>query len=224
MNQPGAARTRCRSLARAAKTSALAGLLVVGTASILASPIEAATTVYRSVDAEGRVIYSDTPPAPGESAEAVEIGDPESFSTPETAPPAQDGESWDWDMTRQPGEESTPIAYTSAAIVSPANDEGVRDNEGNVTVVAAVEPGLRTGDSIELLLDGQVMASGAGNSITLAEVDRGTHTLAVRVVDESGAIQVESEPSTFHMIRYVPDLAPNRPKPSPAPKPKPRGN
>jgi hypothetical protein len=46
-------------------------------------------------------------------------------------------------------------------------------------------------------------------------VERGTHTLEARIVDEAGTILVASDPVTFHMLRYVPQLAPNRPKPSP---------
>jgi hypothetical protein len=52
-------------------------------------------------------------------------------------------------------------------------------------------------------------------------VERGTHSLLARVVDPGGAVLIESEVSTFHMLRYVPLTAPNRPKPpTPTPKPK----
>ena len=42
-------------------------------------------TVYRTVDAEGRVSFSDTPPPPGSAAEVIEMRDTRAGPDPETA-------------------------------------------------------------------------------------------------------------------------------------------
>jgi hypothetical protein len=200
-----------RSAAAAAFVAALSLTAVL----LESAPAAAATTVYRSVDSEGRVVFSDTPPGPGESAETVEIREPTSFEAPATPPPADASATWDWDMTASGEEEGGTFTYTAATVLSPANDESVRENSGTVTIVAGVDPELRPGHQIQVLMDGQIVATTGGNQVTLTEVDRGTHTLLVRVVDESGAILIEGVPSTFHMQRYAPLLAPNRPRPTP---------
>lgn len=183
---------------------------------MLGSGAFAATTVYRSVDANGNVVFTDRPPRAGEATETVEIRAPNSISRPEeSAPPAAGTEAWEWDMQAGEDADQTPFSYVALAIVAPANDEGIRQNDGNVTVIASVEPGLREGDQIQVLLDGQYIAAAAGTSITLTEVERGTHTLEAQVVDESGAVLLTSQPVTFHLLRYVPQLAPNRPRPVP---------
>ena len=37
----------------------------------------------------------------------------------------------------------------------------------------------------------------------LSNVDRGTHTAAVRIVDRDGFVVIESDPTTFHLMRVT---------------------
>jgi len=195
--------------------------VLLACAALLTGAAFAATTVYRSVDAQGNVVFSDQPPGPGETAETLEIAAPDTFETPVSPPTstddagAADAQTWDWDMDGGAPAEQTPFVYAALAIVAPVNDEGLRDNAGNVNIVTAVEPDLRPGHLLEILLDGTVVSSSAGNTASLTEVERGTHTLEARILDEQGAVLITSQPSIFHMLRYVPALAPNRPKPTP---------
>lgn len=208
--------SQIRAATRAHRSATLVASLLLAAMLLDAAPAAAATTVYRSVDSEGRVVFSDTPPGPGESAEAIEIRDPTSFEAPSTTPSSDASPAWEWDMMAEEGaEERANFTYTAASVLSPANDESVRENSGTVTIVAGIEPELRPGHQVEVLMDGQVVAATGGSQVTLTEVDRGTHTLQVRVVDPSGAILIEGAPSTFHLLRYAPLLAPNRPKPTP---------
>jgi len=194
----------------------LAPLLLLALLAPAPAVTQAATTIYRTVDADGNPVFSDQPPPPGERAETLEIQQPSSFQAPaQPQDPASGADTWDWDMQSQDEESEVPFVYGGVAIVAPANDEGVRGNDGVLNVVAAVTPELRPGHQIEILLDGQVVASAADSAITVSEVERGTHTLEARIVDEAGTVLVASDPVTFHMLRYVPQLAPNRPKPSP---------
>lgn len=174
----------------------------------------AATTVYRSVDAQGNVVFSDQPPAPGQQAETVEIREPTSFQS-NTPPAANDSNAtWEWDMRAQDAADQA-IAYGGIVIASPANDEGVRANDGTLTVVVGVDPELQPGHLVEILLDGGLAGSANATSVALTEIERGTHTLEARIVDASGTVLATSSPVTFHMLRYAPLLAPNRPRPAP---------
>jgi hypothetical protein len=98
-----------------------------------------------------------------------------------------------------PGLAQAPGGYASVAIVQPANEETVHDNEGNVSVQVAVSPRLAPGDRIVLLLDGRPVSQQPGTTLALSGVERGTHTLQAQVVDTNGATLAASQLVTFHM-------------------------
>ena len=177
----------------------------------LGSSAQAATTVYRSVNAEGNPVFSDRPPDRRVQSETIQLENPNTFTQPAPALPGADGRTWEWRPGDADADETTALVYRTLAIRSPANDETVRENAGNVTVVATIEPDLRPGHIVEVVLDGQVVAAGSSATVALTEIERGTHTLMVRIIDEAGQTLLGSPPSTFHLQRYAPLLAPNRP-------------
>lgn len=100
---------------------------------------------------------------------------------------------------------SASVAIASAAglrITSPAPEETIHDNAGDVRVVLSVEDGaaLPAGYRIRLLLDGEPAAhDGSGMRLQLFGIDRGTHRLQALIVDEAGRVLTRSEPVTFYM-------------------------
>ena len=101
--------------------------------------------------------------------------------------------------------------YASLHIVSPQPNATIRDNRGTVRVVVQLVPPLRVdqGDHLTLWLDGHATAQMAGAEHRLTNVDRGTHTIQVKVDAKSGAMLMQSEPVIFHM-HQASRLAPNR--------------
>ena len=97
-----------------------------------------------------------------------------------------------------PGLAQAPGSY-NVAIVQPANEETVHDNQGNVAVQVAVSPGLAPGDRIVLVLDGRPVRQQTGTTFALSGVERGAHTLQAQVVDANGATLAASRPVTFYM-------------------------
>jgi len=180
-----------------------AGVLLALTL-LLANEAAAATKIYRTVDQNGNVVFTDVPPKSEQEGRAVDLSQPNSFTPPENqqqpglragAPAGDaDGEAEDEDT-------AAAGAYRSLRIVQPAADEPVRDNAGNVTVIAAVEPDLHRRHELQLLLDGAVRQSGRSPTFQLENVDRGTHTVEVRIVDENGNTVTASDPSVFHLQR-----------------------
>jgi len=93
--------------------------------------------------------------------------------------------------------------YASARIASPADGEGLRANSGNFVVQAQVEPELRQGHRLRLLLNGN--AHGAAQTaltFPLTAVERGEHRLQLQIVNEGGGIVFAGESSTFHLLRH----------------------
>jgi hypothetical protein len=142
----------------------------------------------------GEVIYSDKPPPEATSGEEVTVEPLQSFKVP-AAPPLEDS------TANKDDEEKSDDNYAEFKVTSPSNDATIRDNGGNVRVSLSLSPSLRSGHSIEVMMDGRSIGSGKGTSVTLTEVDRGTHTVQASVKDAEGKEIVRSNSVIFHLKR-----------------------
>ena len=146
-----------------------------------------AQTVYRSVDKDGNMVFSDTPV---EGAEEIEIKEVQTIP----ALPVSSGE-----VLSTPAPEEKP--YTSLKIASPGNDEAIRDNAGNLNVIIEINPQLQSMHKLTLYLDGGEYGSSSSTTFNLINLDRGTHQLRVVVQDPAGKILTSTPSITFHMLR-----------------------
>ena len=89
------------------------------------------------------------------------------------------------------------MAMAGARVVSPAVDEMVHNNVGDVRVVVEDVPrGLR----LQPVLDGQVTGEPVADPVFhLSGVERGTHELVVRLVDARGREVGRTPAVTFHL-------------------------
>jgi hypothetical protein len=181
----------------------LAVALLLAVLAATGAPAEAATRIYRTVDADGNVVFTDVPPRPGEPGEPVELQQGSDFTPPEPATnPSPLVRLEDWLGENDDDGEAAPASYATLRILSPADDEGLRDNAGNVMVVAEIDPALQTGHTLQLYLDGTLTQSiRSGRTFQLTNVDRGSHSLELRVVDAGGATLMASEAHSFHLQR-----------------------
>jgi len=151
----------------------LIGLLLLSAQSV--------ATVYRWVDDNGKVHYSDEPK---NNAEAVELNEntQNNMSVPppvkhNTAPAAE-----------------TKINYT-ISITTPQQEATVRDNNGDFTVSVSVAPQLPRGVLLTLLIDGVVTVQPqASTEFQLTGINRGEHSLVVNAVTQSGKVLASSSP------------------------------
>ncbi len=163
---------------------------------IVAANTAAATELYRWVDEQGRLHYSDRPV---EGAETVTLGTtpaparaPAPAAASRPAPPRPDPAA---------AEQTAPVAYKSVGILSPAEDEVLWNIGSVLTVKVDVQPGLQPGHRIVVRYNGQTVADWPAEATThqITEVYRGTHTVAVSVIDAGGNPLAASEPVTFHV-------------------------
>jgi Domain of unknown function (DUF4124) len=143
-----------------------------------------ATTVYRWVDAQGVVHYSDQPHP---NAQKLEIRGAQTFS----ALPLSGASSGDDSSQTQ---SSSAAAYDSCSIAQPA-DQQMLMNVYQATAVVQTSPALRSGDEVRLFLDGKQM-QGSGPSYTFP-VDRGQHSVQAVIQDSTGQIVCETSSVTF---------------------------
>jgi hypothetical protein len=148
-----------------------------------------AAEVYKWVDEEGNIVYSDQPRPGAEELENLEI---QTYRAPR-------------ERRLEPEPEPlAPVKYESIGIVSPANDATIRDNSGNISVSVALTPPLMVerGHRLSFRLNGQAPGEPqTGTTFQFQNVDRGTHTLSVAVVDASGAVVGSSDGVVVHLHR-----------------------
>ena len=86
------------------------------------------------------------------------------------------------------------------AILAPADSEMIHNNNGSVIVTLAARE-LEPDEELVLLLDQREVARdhSAPAFIVLNDIERGTHELQVRIVDDEDEVVAESPVSTFHV-------------------------
>ena len=175
---------------------------------MLALPGVAADKVYKKINPDGTVEFSDQP---AEGSEEVQLQQAPSIKI-------EKPKSLDY-LYPERGNSNAQIDY-SLKINSPANEETIRDNTGNVTLKGQISPALVSGHRMRWMLDGEVLPE-RGTTISLSNVERGSHTVQMQVVDSDGQVLGSSDPVTFHLRRHS-TIPPANPAPNfPAPKPKP---
>lgn len=143
--------------------------------------------IYSWVDKNGVLVFSDTP----------KVGATEVKLTSQTlSMPTVDTRILD---------EQQPVAAKSYKVVisSPADQGTVRENTGSVYVTSRITPRFENGFKIQLLVDGTAFAEPSNTStFALRDVNRGEHTLQVKLFDPQGSIVSVSPISTFLCIEH----------------------
>ncbi len=155
-----------------------------------------AETVYKTVDKEGNIIFSDSRT---ENAEVIEIRDAQALDIPKVR-------SF---KLSPPKEKHKASEYTKLVIVNPQNDASIHSNEGNVTINTDIEPEINNKDTLVLYLDGKQVETGKKPQFLLTNLNRGTHTVDVALKNQDGVELKRSGKVTFH-IRRISILSPNR--------------
>ncbi len=146
--------------------------------------------VYKYIDEDGVVHYTDQPVA---GAERIDIDKrPASAAARRSAPQRRAP-----DTETQPAADQ-PFGYQSLTFSSPVAEQTLWNIGGVLNVSVSLAPGLRTGDRVRLYFDGNPQTI-TGTGVELQEVWRGTHNLQAEVVDPSGKVLIRSKPIRFYV-------------------------
>jgi hypothetical protein len=146
--------------------------------------------VYRHVEPDGMVVFSDKPQS---KAEVVNI-------RPIQIVPATK-------ITNANNKESIKDlvvpGYSTLSISSPAHDETIPNGAvGTFNISGLIEPSLKKGHSVVLQVDGKrIDYSRDGANFTLKNVDRGTHILQLQITDAKDEILKSSKSIDIHVQR-----------------------
>lgn len=144
------------------------------------------TTLYRWVDAQGVIHFSDTP-QPG--AEKIQVAPAQTF--PSTGVPRTEALP-----------QSQASVYQACDISQPTAGQAFYAPEV-VAIAVRVVPDLREGDQVGVTVDGHALESTQGSVLDfeLPMPDRGAHTLQAVVRDASGHTVCSSGSVTFYVQR-----------------------
>lgn len=159
--------------------------------------------VYKSINADGEVVYSDTRT---EGAETVKLPELPTYTPPPVTPSTSSAE-----------ESVEKAAYEDFVFVKPEDDATIRNNQGIINAELKLTPALRSRSKhrIQFYLDGEAYGEPVSSIRTImSNVDRGEHSLSASVLDASGDDLISADPVIVHLHRQTINN-PSRPRPAP---------
>ncbi|NOQ89687.1 MAG: DUF4124 domain-containing protein [Gammaproteobacteria bacterium] len=150
--------------------------------------------MYKGVDAEGNVVYSDKPFADAKqfTPPAITVIDPIEVPVKKEEVVKEE-------------EPSTETKYKNFSISAPKNDETIR-NVPNLSVSLKLNPKLNTkeGHTIWLFMDGKPLIKNSKSLLLqVGRVDRGEHTLQAHVRNKKGQVIKQTRSITVHVKNSV---------------------
>lgn len=173
-------------------------LSFIGFLAALLIPGAAYAELYKQIDENGNVTYTDKPGkgTPVKSPGLTTYSPPALHTTP-PAPNTKAGSE---------GEDETKAvtAYSQLVVATPTQEQTVQNNEGRIEIKLALKPALNTkaGHKIAILVDRKKAAESLTLEASVANIDRGSHVVSAQVVDASGKVLKQSGDVTFHLQRH----------------------
>lgn len=143
--------------------------------------------IYKTVDENGNVIYTDQKP----TDEAKPLDLPElNVAEPHKALP------------KPPAAVDVAEAWQGFRLESPADQENVWGSGGSVTVRLSSEQELRNGMNVVIYIDGTPHNARRSLQHTVDGISRGEHNLYAELQGRGGRVLATTQQITFHMKQF----------------------
>ena len=157
---------------------------------------------YKWKDARGNTQYGDRPPA-NVNAQPMEL--------PKITIIDNYADQWKpMKFDEQQSEVQTETKsqakndnYIRLAFLAPKQNQAIRANDGDVSAMVSIKPPLKKGHQLVFSIDGKAMQKGTSRTQNFSNLDRGSHTIAVNVIDEKGKT-LKSSSVVFNVLRASP--------------------
>lgn len=143
-----------------------------------------AQEIYKVVNQDGSVTYTDKPVV---NAEPVELGPDNRMSMP-TPPPVQTA------TTNSKASKPKPVIE----VVQPKPEATVRNNAGNMTIAANVSNADKQG-KFKLYINDTLVKEQSNAVFHLQGINRGAHTFYITHIDNTGKTLASTSPQTFYL-------------------------
>lgn len=153
--------------------------------------LQASAEVFTYIDAQGNRVYTDQPRG---NAKRVPLATSNRMpANPTAAAPI---------TAAKKSPEQPLFHYDMLRVLVPEPDATIRSSAGEVIVSVTSEPGLQAGHRYRLLLDGKATGEpGLSPVFPLSNIDRGSHSLSVEILDAQGRTIERTANQPFHMLR-----------------------
>ncbi len=149
------------------------------------TPLYAA--LYMQQDKNGNITYSDMPLNNSKEIEVPNV------SSTTSVPPSSSSTTG----AKQSSAIDKNAHYKTFVIVSPKDNETIQ-NQPTLPVLLKINPALRPGDKILLLVDGKPWGNPQANTYLQAEnIERGTHQLSAVLIDKDQVVLQQSNTITI---------------------------
>lgn len=172
--------------------NSLSPFLLLALLVVTAAPASAGK-VYKIINPDGSVTYTDTPPAEDQHSETLNL--PPINQQPTINVPTQPVNDTD--------NASDFSGYSELLINSPEPNGTIPPGQQTLTVTASVTPPLQPGHKLQLYYDGEPYGKPSSSlSKTLhSPLYRGSHIIQLAVISANGEQLIRSKPLTIHIKR-----------------------
>ena len=165
---------------------------------VILLPLNIQAGLYKGLDEDGSVVYSDKPFAGSQKHKLAPISVVD-------APKVIEKTVADDESEEDEGEEKPQVNYTRFRIVAPSHQQVIWNND-SLSVALVLEPSLNTagGDYLSLLMDGKtVVKKTLSQLIQLPRAERGEHRLQALLRNRKGKVVKRSQTVTVHIKQTV---------------------
>ena len=152
----------------------------------------ASAAIYTYLDANGERVYTDKP-THHQRVETVNIAPTNQLPAGPVQPVIKPPPVYQDDPT------NPALQYQVLRILAPEPNATIRANDRQLIVMISSEPALLDGHLYRLLLNGELAAEPSRSPVfPLSQIERGTHKLAVEIINEQGAVLERTPAQPFH--------------------------
>jgi hypothetical protein len=175
-------------------------ILTLITLSLVFAASSLAAEVYKTVDKDGNVTYTDKPPTDGTGP--MELPGLSVIESPEYQKTAREAEAEAIANGTQTEPEEVPLRqlrndFKDFAIVSPQQEESVWRPDGPVTIAWSTGAQMLAGMKVTVTLDGKRLSTTTDRMVLVPNMERGEHTVAAELTDARNRRVALAEPVTF---------------------------
>ena len=154
-------------------------------------PAIACGAVYRVVDENGNITFTDNPPADNPTTENIDLPVVNTQPSPLLS-----------DQPEKSEEDQADTSYSSVSIISPENESTITPGQVTVNVRIETEPALHLGHNVQLWFNNQPYGKPTtATNFQIGALERGEHQLQVKILDERGDTVASSGSVTIYVKR-----------------------
>ncbi|MDD1795679.1 DUF4124 domain-containing protein [Enterovibrio makurazakiensis] len=158
---------------------------------------------YRWVDENGTLHLSDSKPEFSVNVEVLIQPNTANTHSPETPP-----------TPPTPPTPDAPAIASHIKLLSPINEATLRNNQGNINIELSTDLPLGKDQRVRAVIDGKPQKPQRNLQIELVNIDRGSHTIKVQLLQD-GKVIADSSSVTVFLHRAIQQKAPSKGKPTP---------